>query len=64
MSSCSCKGKNNIPKPNQEKITAAPYKSAFDTTLKKDNKKFNSFEIFLLLIIFIIVFTLVKDMKF
>ena len=65
MSSCNC-GINNpsIPKPS-EKGKYAPISSAYDT-LKvgmNNGKKLSTMEYFLIIVIIIILFTLLKDYK-
>ena len=64
MSSCSCGAKGNIPKP-MEKEKYASVTTAYDTIKKpfSNKKKFSDFEIFLIILIFIILFKMIKDYK-
>jgi hypothetical protein len=65
MSSCNC-GLNNsgIPKPSEGK-RYAPLSGAYDTlnVSMNKNRKVSTMEYFLMIIIIIILFTLVKDYK-
>ena len=65
MSSCNCGlTKPSIPKPSEEG-KYAPLSSAYDTlkvTMKKD-KKLSTLEYFLIIVIIMIIFTLMKDYK-
>ena len=65
MSSCNCGiNKPSIPKPSEEK-KYAPLSRAYDTLkvgMKKD-KKVSTIEYFLMVVIIVILFTLLKDYK-
>jgi hypothetical protein len=64
MSSCSCGAKGNIPKP-MEKKKYASVTTAYDTIKKpfSNKKKFSSFEIFLIIVIFFILFKMINNYK-
>jgi hypothetical protein len=65
MSSCNCGiNKPGIPKPSEEN-KYAPLSRAYDTLkvgMKKD-KKVSTMEYFLMVVIIVILFTLLKDYK-
>lgn len=64
MSSCSCGlgGNSSIPKPKEEKIYAN-IETAFEPSRINKKKTFKNLEIFLILVIIVIIFMLIKDMK-
>ena len=64
MSSCSCGiGGNNIPKPVEGKKYAS-VNEAYDTIRDKIyRKKYTNFELFLVVVIIFILFSLIKDYK-
>tara|TARA_Y100000996_G_scaffold239398_1_gene188222 strand:- start:4464 stop:4667 length:204 start_codon:yes stop_codon:yes gene_type:complete len=64
-STCNCGiNKPTIPKPVEEGNYAS-VKTAYDTlkTTMNKNKKFTTFEYFLIVVIILIMFTMIKDYK-
>ena len=63
MSSCNCGlNQSGIPKPSEEK-RYTPLSGAYDTLKVSMNRKVSTMEYFLMIIIIMILFTLIKDYK-
>lgn len=65
MSTCSCGvgGNSSIPKPTEEKKYATVEKAFEPIMINHRPRKFTTFEVFLIVVILVILYMLVKDVK-